>query len=135
MNKWREIKEEGNHCFLWLCKAMYISYFPTFRRKHFSVSQQPNLGQAPSLSVFVETQIRDTHTYGRASLDKGSACRCCRYLHNAKQSQETKIHTLSGTRTDHPSNQAAADLHFGRHCRQDWLHRKLLSLKDPCLST
>ena len=51
-----------------------------------------------------------THTPGSTPLNERAPRRRGRYVHNTQQTQETKIHALSGIRTRDPSNQATADL-------------------------
>lgn len=50
------------------------------------------------------------HTPGRISLNEWPNCRRGHYLHNTKQTQQTKIPAPSGIRTRDPSNQVAAVL-------------------------
>jgi hypothetical protein len=51
MNKWREMKDEGNHCLLLRGKAMYSSYLLAFRRKLYFCVATTKLGPG---SFFVE---------------------------------------------------------------------------------
>jgi hypothetical protein len=50
------------------------------------------------------------HTPGRISLNEWPNCRRGHYLHNTKQTQQTKIPAPSGIRTRDPSNQVASYL-------------------------
>ena len=64
------------------------------------------------LPVSRSPTIRHTHTHtlDRTPLKERSARSSGRYLNKTVQTQQTNTHALSGIRTHHPSNQAAADL-------------------------
>ena len=63
------------------------------------MAEQPNMGLHSSLLMFLDHVQLDTHTPGRSPLNKWSARRRVRYLHNTQQMQETNIHALHGIRT------------------------------------
>ena len=80
-----------------------------------SVAQRPKSGQS-HLIIDVSTShaIRrthartHTHTHGRTPLNKGSARRRGRYLHNTQQTIETNIYVFKRMGTHDPNNQTYA---------------------------
>jgi hypothetical protein len=63
MNKWREIRDEGNHCFLWRGEAMYSSYLLTIRRKLFVCVATTQLGPGCVIVDVCGSHKLDTHTH------------------------------------------------------------------------
>jgi hypothetical protein len=89
-----------------------------------SVAQQPiSVVGRLILEVSISQTIRHTHTHthtlGRTPLNKWSARRRGRYLHNTQQTQQMNIHINSGIRTRDSSNQAASDLRLRPHGHRD----------------
>jgi len=83
-------------------------------------AQQPksDLGR-----LVVEISRLDTIRYtipGKTPLNECSVRRRGRYLYSTKQTQETKLHALSGVWTSDPSNRAATYPLFRRHGHRDW---------------
>jgi hypothetical protein len=92
----------------------YIKFTSMDKEKHkpnsrtiFFVAQQPNYGLGRLIFELCRSHnITHTHTHtpARTLLNKWSARRRGRYLHNTEQTQETNIHGLSRIRTRNPSN-------------------------------
>jgi len=131
------------------CKREKITAFGSWGNKpcmtflgqfFFSVPQQPN-----SILGLLVTEVHRLHTIrqtrGRTPLNtsehlwtplnKRSAPRKNRYLHNTQRTQKKHVHALSGIRTCYPSNQTAPDLRLRPvflHCRAAARYRTLASI-------
>jgi hypothetical protein len=86
-----------------VCDNKYWIYLHKTRRFSFiSVSLQPKSGlHRLTVQSVDHTQL---HMTSRTPLNEWSARRKERYLQNAQQTQETKIHALGGTSNTRPQN-------------------------------
>ena len=76
-------------------------------------TKQHNSGLGRLIVEFLDHTHK--HTSGRTPLNEWSARHRDLCLHNTQQTQKTKNHALSGTRTRDPDNRAASDLRLGHH--------------------
>ena len=103
--------------FMYTCVCSFKFY------KNFPVAQQPKSGTDRIVLKFTDGTHSDTHTHthtpGKIPLNRWSARRRRRYLHNRQQTKETNIQALSGIQIRDSSNQATADLSLRPHVHWD----------------
>jgi hypothetical protein len=75
-----------------------------------------------------------TPTPGRTPPNEWSVCRRGHCVHNAQQTQETNIQSLSGIRTRNPSNHTTADLRVSVY-RHHTFHVQPSVFKWQCVSS
>jgi hypothetical protein len=92
------------------------------------VVQQPWVAQTASLLRFIDHAQLDAHTPSGTPLNGLSARRRGRYLHNTQQTQQTKLHALSGIRNCDTSSQAAKDIRFRPQGHRDWCYILVLNI-------